>query len=224
MRTEGRLSGVEVTSHGPLLDLRGQPVRRRDIDAEGLTRGADGTLYVSFEANHRVWAYADIAGPARALPRHIEAARLQNNSSLEALFTGPDGALHTIPERSGKLDRPFPVHRLKDGAWSIPFALPRSGPYLVTGADLGPDGRLYVVERDYRRFQGFAIRIRRFAFGAAGVSDEETLLEAGPGTYDNLEGIAAWRAPDGGIRLTLISDDNNNFFQRTQIVEFRLVE
>ena len=223
-RMDGHLTGVTLDAHGPLRDPDGKPVERFDVDAEGLTVGADGRLYVSFEANHRVWGYDDLAGPATPTPRHVEKDRLQNNSSLEALFTGPDGALYTIPERSGRLARPFPIHRFKDGAWDIPFSLPRSGAFLVTGADIGPDGRLYVLERDFRQFSGFAIRIRRFEFGSEGVSGEAVLLETGPGTYDNLEGIVAWRDGEGALRLTTISDDNNSFFQRTQIVEFIVAE
>jgi len=220
VRDNGQLTDIRLKDEGPLLGLDGQPVTRFDVDAEGLTLTAEGTLLVSFEANHRVWAYEDLAKPARALPRHIAKDRLQNNSSLEALFTGPDGAIYTIPERSGRWARPFPIHRLKDGRWDIPFTLPRSGRFLVTGADMGPDGRLYVLERDFRQFSGFGIRIRRFDWGADGPSGGVTLLETEPGTYDNLEGIVAWADAAGHIRLTTISDDNNSFFQRTQVVEF----
>ena len=39
--------------------------------------------------------------------------------------------------------------------------------------------------------------------------------------HDNLEGISVWRAPDG-LRMTLISDDNYRWMQRTEIVEYRV--
>lgn len=222
VRDGDRLTAVELIAQGPLLDPRGNPVAGRDVDAEGLATGPDGTLLVSFEANHRVWAYPDIAGPATPIPGPRDFRSLQNNSALEALAADADGAVYAIPERSGKLDRPFPVYRRKDGAWSIPFSVPRRPPHLVTGADIGPDGRLYVLERDFQGLLGFASRVRSFAITPEGLSDETLLLDSRLATYDNLEGISVWRDADGGLRMTLISDDNLNFLQRTEIVEFRL--
>ena len=40
--------------------------------------------------------------------------------------------------------------------------------------------------------------------------------------HDNLEGLAVTRAATGQIRLTMISDDNFNPFQRSEIVEYLL--
>ena len=42
--------------------------------------------------------------------------------------------------------------------------------------------------------------------------------------FDNLEGLSVWIENTGELRLTLISDDNYQRFQKTQIVEFRLTE
>lgn len=220
-RQGGMLTGVTALRHGPLLDPDGNAVRGRDVDAEGLARGPDGTLHVSFEARHRVWSYPDIAGPAVPLPRHPDADRLQNNSGLEALAIDGDGALMAIPERSGRLDRPFPITRFADGRWTHWYHLRRDGPFLVTGADFGPDGALYLLERHFAGI-GFQSRIRRFVFGPDGVAAEETLMQSRTGRYDNLEGISVWRDTSGAIRITTISDDNGSFFQRTEVVEFVL--
>ena len=54
------------------------------------------------------------------------------------------------------------------------------------------------------------------------VATEEELFASLPGVYDNLEGIAVWRDDAGGLHLTMISDDNFIFFQRTEIVEYDL--
>ncbi|WP_157966217.1 esterase-like activity of phytase family protein [Oceanibium sediminis] len=221
---DGTLSAVRADAYGPLLDPRGAPVQRYDVDAEGLAVGPDGELFVSFEANHRVWAYTALDQPARALPVPAAFRALQNNSGLEALFTGPDGALYTMPERSGELARPYPVYRYDGAEWSTAFSLPRRPPHLMSGADLGPDGRLYVVERHWNGFLSFSTRIRRFNVTPGGLSGEETLLESRLGLYDNLEGIATWRDPQGRTRLLLISDDNESFLQATELVEFIVEE
>ncbi len=218
----GTITAVREAKLYTLQGADGAPLTRYRVDAEGLAMGPDGRLYISFEAEHRVDVYDAPGARARPLPRHPDFARLQNNSALEALARGPDGALYTLPERSGAWDRPFPVYRFRDGAWDRPFDLPRRGKLLPVGADFGPDGRLYLLEREFRGLLGFASRVRVFSLGPGGITAETTLLETGFGTHDNLEGISVWRDAAGAIRLTMISDDNENMFQRTEFVEYRL--
>ena len=85
-------------------------------------------------------------------------------------------------------------------------------------------GRLYVLERDFRWLGGFATRIRSFALGSDDLTDEVELFRSPFGALDNMEGIDVGTATDGSIRVTLLSDDNFFPLQRTEIVEFRLVE
>lgn len=212
---DGRITGIEAGPILPLQDETGAPLDAMRGDAEGLAIGPDGRRFISFEGIARIRIEDRGDGLPERLPRHPDFARMQGNSSLEALAIGPDGALYTIPERSGRANRPFPVYRYLDGTWDIPFDIPRHGPYLVAGADIGPDGRLYVLERDFTGL-GFRTRVRRFALDGTG---EEILLETS--AHDNLEGIAVWAAPDG-LRITMISDDNFRWVQKTEIVEYRV--
>ena len=217
----GRLIGAEATASGPLRDPNGAAVANYDFDAESLALDNAGRMLVSFEANHRVWAYADLAGPATPLPGGPILDRLQGNSGLEAIFTTHDGTLHAIPERSGKLDRPFPVYRLGPKGWDTAFTLPRRPPHLVTGADMGPDGRLYLLERHWNGFLSFSARIRSFRYTPRGLVDERTEWEGPLGSVDNLEGISAWVDSTGALRVTVISDDNRMVLQKTEMLEFR---
>ncbi|MHC0052172.1 esterase-like activity of phytase family protein [Actibacterium sp. D379-3] len=221
-RQAGRISGVTDVTLAPIRDTDGNPVKRINVDAEGLARRPDGRLYVSFEGYHRVWTYRDTGSEAAWLPRPVEFRAMQNNSSLEALAIGPDGALYTLPERSGSLDRPFPVYRYRNGRWTRPFTLPRRGDFLPVGADFGPGGKFYLLERDFRGIFGFRSRVRRFTLTGAGPREEEVLLTTPAGLHDNLEGLSVWRDGAGDIRLTMISDDNFRVFQRTEFVEYRL--
>ncbi|MXU64063.1 esterase-like activity of phytase family protein [Oceanomicrobium pacificus] len=224
MRDGDGISDVTVTARGPLLTTKGEPLDARNVDAEGIAIAPDGSIYVSYESNHRVTRLRDIAAAPDLLPRHRDFPNLQNNSSLEALAVDAAGTVYTIPERSGKLDRPFPVYRFRDGTWDKSLSVRREGRYLVSGADIGPDGKLYLLERDFTFLGGFTSRIRRFTLGPNGFDAGETLLTTSYGTYDNLEGISVWQDDRGRLRLTLISDDNYSVFQQTQIVEFVLNE
>ena len=185
------------------------------VDSEGLAIDTNGILFISFEGVHGIRQFSDAT--SHALPPHPDFATMQNNSSLEALAIDNQGTLYTIPERSGRATRPFPIYRFADGAWTQPFDIPRRGAFLIVGADFGPDGLFYILERDFTGV-GFRSRVRRFDLNN---STEETLLETATLTHDNLEGISIWH--DGEtLRLTMISDDNFKFFQRTEIVEYRI--
>ena len=197
----------------PLMSPHGSNVP----DSEGIAISADGNIYVSVESTHEIFTFASIDEPPSVLPQHPDFAELQLNSSLEALAIDANGVLYAIPERSGRATWPFPVYRFSDGVWDIAFHIPRRGNFLVTGADIGPDGHLYVLERRFTGL-GFQSRVRRFHMSS---KSETTLLETSNGTHDNLEGISVWTSPKG-LRMTLISDDNFRFFQQTELVEYAI--
>lgn len=223
-RRQGEIAGVSDLRHVPLRGLDGRSLVKKARDAEGLAIRSDGRLFVSFEGDHRVWSYARIGGKAMRLPRHPDFAGMPANGSLEALAIDAGGALYTLRERAPRDDWPLSVYRYADGAWIRAFALPRRGGFLAVGADFGPEGRFYLLERRFYGPFGFASRVRRFTLGPRGAIGEEVLLTTGPGRFDNLEGISVWRDPTGAIRMTMISDDNFRSFQRTEFVEFTVPE
>jgi len=221
-RQDGRIVAVQAGAVANLMDDKGQPQSQAEGDSEGLAVDGNGRVFVSYEGTSRVWAY-DTPDRAMPLPRAEAFKRLQTNSSLEALAIDARGRLYTLPERSGELTRPFPVWRYDKGRWTQPFDIPRRGGFLAVGADIGPDGRFYLLEREFTGV-GFRSRVRRFDMAEDALSGETTLFESHLLRHDNLEGLAVWRDEAGAIRLTMISDDNFNFFQRTQLVEYTVPE
>ncbi len=225
MRREGgKLVGLELTGIERLRGISGEPIEGGETDAEGIAVDGRGRVYVSFEAFHRIRRYDPIGGAAERVPPHPDFEGLQPNSALEALAIDADGTLYAIPERSGAWERPFPVYRFRDSAWDKKLRIPREGLFLVAGADFGPDGRLYVLERDFAWTRGFATRIRRFTLGPDGFDRGETLLETPSGSTDNFEGISVWRDAEGVTRITLITDDNFFPLQSTVLVEHRVLD
>ncbi|MFC7705865.1 esterase-like activity of phytase family protein [Plastorhodobacter daqingensis] len=190
-------------------------------DAEGLAINGDGRIFISFEGVHRVLRYDTFGGTATALPTHPDFAGFGPNKSLESLAVAADGTLYTLPEEPVG-PQGFPVYRFRNGSWEQPFHIAQMDGFLAVEATFGPDGRFYLLERDFRLFGGFTSRVRRFEISDSGIDTGETLFQSRRGQHDNLEGLSVWRDPAGAIRLTLISDDNFLPVQRTEIVEYRL--
>ena len=213
----GVVTGVEAGPPQPLLDPQGDVMRAPRADSEGLALGPDGTVWISFEGRARVRRQGPDGADPSLIPDNPDFERLRKNSSLEALASDAEGTLYTIPERPAQGEGSFPVYRFREDAWDVPFRLPARDGFAVTDADVGPDGRLYVLERDFTGL-GFRSRLRRLNIDGSG---EEILLTTATGTHDNLEGLDVW-ADAEGLRATMISDDNRYFFQETQFVDYRL--
>ena len=221
-RTGGRITGTEGVIMRPLLGRTGRALVAEHVDSEGLAV-VGGAIFVSFENVARILRYDTTSSAAKQVPVPRAFRAYDNNGSLEALAVDAQGVIYTMPERSGLVNRPFPVWRMKDGRWDNTLSLSRNDGFLPVGADFGPDGRLYILERYFNGVIGFATRVRSFEVGARALRDERVLLVTKTGRHDNLEGISVWQGPDG-IRVTMISDDNFISVQRTEFVEYRLVE
>lgn len=227
----GRLSrnpagAVVGVSAGPITPLRapdGTVLRPTRRDAEGLAISPSGRVFISFEGIQRVLEYDRIGARARALPRDPAFLRMVPNGSIEALAVDRDGALYTLPE-VGPIGRPIPVYRYAGGRWTQPFSISRPDAFRPVGADFGPDGNLYLLERRFSGLFGFSNRVLRVDIGADGrPTGAEVLFQSAPGQFDNLEGLAVWKDARGRIRLTMISDDNFFFLQRTEFVDYLVV-
>ncbi|WP_316012916.1 esterase-like activity of phytase family protein [Roseobacter sp. HKCCA0434] len=214
----GRLGGVDLIEEIALKDVDGNPLAEAQVDSEGLAE-IGGQLFVSLEGRNEILRYASLDAVPDRVPVPEGIATLQRNSGLEALAADGQGNLLAIPERSGRLDRPFPVWRWDGAAWDTDLQVPRRPPFLITDAAVAPDGRLYVTERDFTGIS-FTVQVRSFAVGAV-LTDER--IEIGPRTdLDNVEAIDFWQAGPDDTRLLLMSDDNFFWLQRTLLSEFRL--
>ncbi|MEO9515199.1 MAG: esterase-like activity of phytase family protein [Paracoccaceae bacterium] len=206
-RQSGKLTNISVER---------LPQSLRGFDSEGLAIDADGQWFVSLEGRSQVRAL-----PKRRLPRHPDFRQFPGNGGLEALAIDRDGALWTLPETSALQRHPIPIYRFADRRWTIPRTLPRDGLFLPVGADFGPDGKLYILER-HLNVLGFRTRVRRITPGQT--TPPETLLKTAALTHGNLEGIAVWQDTQGRVRVTMVSDNNFKPYLRSEMVEYVLQE
>lgn len=235
-----RLKGLNDVVLGPVLGADGKPLSEdTERDAEGMTLAdgnpRQGTAYVSFERKHRITRYPftpeRFGPPTGTLPLPAAAKALKANRGIEAIVLIRTGKLNgtLLAFSEGRVDKNGNVLGwLIGGPTPGGIYLKQIGGFDITDAAALPDGGVALLERRFRFSEGVKMRIRRIAAGEikrGAVIKGEVLLEADDSlNIDNMEAIAAHRAPSGETILTLMSDDNFSLLQRTLIMQFALPE
>jgi len=195
-----------------------QPAAIR-VGFENLTRVADFQL---------VDAIPD--GPAREVTIPDWLSETRTNASLEAVCIAPPLspiAGSTLLLTEGVID--------DDGqhsAWLLgqndkgPLSYISSDGTNPTDCAFLPNGDLLVLERGVVLLS-FTMRLKRIP--AAEVKpgahlQGEVLLQASGGDIDNMEALAVHTGPDGNTRITIVSDNNFNDWERNLLLEFSLPE
>jgi hypothetical protein len=222
-RDGDRITGIEAVTRTVLTGPGGAALIFPATDSEGLARAPDGSFFISFEQTHEVRHYTAAGQYLGTVPPPRGAERIEANKSFEALALAPDGTLYTMPESQLVMGHGFPVVALRNGEWRRAFDLPQRGGFRAVGADFGPDGAFYLLERKVGLL-GFETRVRRFDITGDAPTGETVILHSEPSQFGNVEGLSVWRDAAGRTRLTMISDDNFWAFLSTQIVEYVLTE
>ena len=236
---DGAPIGLSKALMGPVMALKGRRLdKKRDLDAESMTIYSGdlthGVVLIGFERNHRIGLFPvenrTLKPPVEYLKLPSEARRMRANSGFEALSVlrgGPfKGSILAFSERY-----PGPTGRHTGWIWvkNTPhrISLVDHGGFDITDAASLPDGTLFLLERRFRWTEGVKMRLRRIAADTVrpgATLDGEILLEADLSRQiDNMEGLAVHRDADGGVVLTVISDNNfNAFLQRNLLLQFAL--
>jgi hypothetical protein len=230
-----RPSRIADAEMAPILGGDGQPLRKRGwYDAESMADDG-GSLYLGFERVHQIarfnYGKNGLLARAQPLPVPQGVRALAFNRGIEGMVFVPKGgplggALIAIPERG--LERGANVTAfLIGGPLPGSFEVRRTAAYDPSDAALLPGGGIALLERKFSWTAGLSVRIRRLALAEirpGALVDGPTLLEADLGyEIDNMEGISVHRS-GGETVLTLISDDNFSFLQRTLLLQFTLAE
>lgn len=212
-RTNGQITAITSRGFFALNGPGKPPLTEFQRDAEALSPALQGGYYIGFESLTRLRHYPAPGGAPKVLHRWDYFKDLFGNQGFEAVATLAGGQVLVIVEGKGR-GHSTPAYLYADGQWSGPVAFPISGGFAVTGADLGPDGALYLVERKFSVLSGFATRIRRL-FRQDDQLFEEVLFT---GKLGNAEGISAWQEGERVV-MTLVTDNGFRASSPTQVIE-----
>lgn len=211
----GRLTSADNAINRPLTGPDGVVLTpKANADAEGLALLPDGRVLISFERDHRIWSYGAGATDRPVLvstPQHP----FEDNQGIEGLSAAPDGQWLALGEAGGAwLCDADDCNPLPNAPTSY------TDGFLTTGADVDPAGGWFIVQRLFVPPLNMQARVRHMA--PDGTLSEPLIHLRPPASTDNFEGIAAVPTANG-VRLYLLSDDNNNFVQKTLLLAFDVV-
>lgn len=203
-----QIDGFDLRQVALLADENGYQLGGAARHSEGLSLARDGSLYVAFEEQNRVAHYARLGAPAEAMGVHRDFSRLRVGRGLESVAVAPDGRVYSIPERPARATYGFPSYVWSStGGWDGAFRLPMDLNFLPCDATFGPDGMLYVLERE-EGSHGYRSQVRRFRVNGVHITEAQWVMRSDYGQFGNLEGISVFRDWNGRIRMLMVSDDN----------------
>jgi hypothetical protein len=213
----GRLVGAGQASLRYLIGPDGTALQpKQAADAEGLAL-LNGAVAVSFERDDRIWTYgpegADLPQPLR----HPDVT-FGANEGMEALAAAPNGGWLVLGEAGGAWTcAPETCRRLPAAPKTVDDG------FKFTSADVDPAGGWFILQRRYSPPFDLRIQVRRMA--PDGQLGPVLIALRPPASVDNFEGLAVQASPTGrGLRLYLLSDDNDVPLEKTLLMAFDLVE
>lgn len=208
----------------------GKKLKKWRRDSEGLTLDDRGRLYVSFEEKPRIARISYDGRIVKYLPPPRAIARQDRfrgkNKGLEALAWHPKYGLVTAaeyPVQASKKNRQH-LYSLRGRRWS--FRRGRERHSAVTALEVLDNGNFLVLERAYNGLlEPMVITLREVQIDRCrhGLCPTRTLarLDSSKGwAVDNFEGLAKV----GPNRFVMVSDDNDNFFQKTLLIYFQVLD
>ncbi|WP_456459075.1 esterase-like activity of phytase family protein [Nitratifractor sp.] len=208
----------------------GKKLKRWRRDSEGMTLDGRGRLYVSFEEKPRIARITYDGRILRYLPLPPAIDKMKKfrgkNKGLEALAWHPKYGLLTAAEYPVKKSsvQIQTIYSLAGYRWR--FRRGKEKHSAVTAMEILDDGNVLVLERAYSGpFEPRVITLRmvRIDHCRGGLCPTKVLarFDSSEGwAVDNFEGLAKV----GPNRFVMISDDNDNFFQKTLLIYFEVLE
>lgn len=224
IETLNAIDGVELVKNS------GKKFQRWRRDSEGLAINDKGEVYASFEGRAKIGKF-DQKG--RMVKQYTLPKKLRDpdnyrsrNKSLEALTWHPKYGLLTATEwpLKHKNKKEQTIYALNGKEWY--FKAEAESKSAVVAMEVMDDGNLLVMERSFTGLMNpLVITLKKiYLIGCKnkkGLCQSELILKMNTHQgwdIDNFEGLARV----GKHRYVMVSDDNDNFFQKTLFVYFEV--
>lgn len=225
------LIDIELLSYHHLEDAKRKKLKFPKNDSEGLAlnnsknnRYNDTELLVSFERKPRVIRYTTEGTFISKEAINNNLNKIKNyessNKALEAITWHEQFNIITGPERPlDNHNNSLSLHTLNDKQWVFQPSNENYGS--LVGLTTLPNNQIIALERIFPSiFAGISNVIHLITLGTDSLK-QETLLKLQPADgyfNENFEGIT-WHKEN---RFFMVSDDNDNLFQRTLLIYFEI--
>ena len=213
---------------------KGKRLKKWKRDSEGLTLDGKHRLLISFEGNAKIsWFHKNSQKVGRRiknypLPKVLtkEENYRSRNKSLESLAWHPRYGILTVTEWPLQKDdkKKQTIYALSGERWY--FKAEPEGRSGVSAIEVMDDGNMLVLERSYTGFlEPFVVTLKKVYLNQCQDGWCKTKVLAKMSNHkgweiDNFEGLARV----GKNRYVMVSDDNDNFFQRTLLIYFEVMD
>jgi len=228
-----KIEQLEVLDAVKLRKKHGKKFKKWRRDSEGLTLDGKDRLLVSFEGKAKIaWFHKNSAQKGQMIQKYKipkSLAKSKNyrskNKSLEALAWHKKYGILTATEwplkKYGKKKQT--IYALNGKKWH--FQAEPEGRSGLAAMEVMDDGNVLVLERSFTGYlHPFIVTLKKVYLDDCpkGICKTEVLLKMNSHEgwdVDNFEGLARV----GKNRYVMISDDNDNFFQKTLLLYFEVL-
>jgi len=203
-------------------------------DSEGMTLDGKGRLLISFEEKAKIGYFHKNSNKyGRMIRKYKLPKKLRDtknyrskNKSLEALAWHPKYGILTATEWPLKKENKKlqTIYALSGKEWH--FKAEPEANSAISAIEVMDDGNLLVLERSYTGLLNpFVVTLKKVYIGNCKKKMCKTKVLAKLSSHkgwdvDNFEGLAKV----GKDRYVMISDDNDNFFQKTLLIYFEVLD
>jgi len=227
---EEKISSLRPIHAKKLVQRRNKSFKKWEQDSEGMTISSSGELLISFEGSAKIGRF-DTKGVLQkqlSLPLKLKNPKnfRSRNKSLESVASHPKYGILTAAEWPLKKNhiKEQAIYALDGKEWH--FRAEEATNSAVVGIEVMDDGNLLVLERAYSgMMHPVVITLKKvWLEGCQKESNCRSEVIASFNTadgwhIDNFEGLARV----GKNRYIMVSDDNDNFYQRTLLVYFEII-
>jgi len=229
-----KIEELEALSSVKLRKKNGKKFKKWRRDSEGMTLDGRGRLLISFEGKAKIaYFHKNSKKYGHLIQKYHLPKKLRDtknyrskNKSLEALAWHPQYGILTAAEWPLKRDdkKIHTIYALSGKEWH--FKAEPEAKSAVSAIEVMDDGNVLVLERSYTGLLNpFVVTLKKVYLKQCkkGVCRSKVIIKMNSHkgwNIDNFEGLAKV----GPHRYVMISDDNENFFQKTLLIYFEVLD